>query len=121
MILLFPTFIILQVDSLKCLVTEFKPVTRSTNEVIIDNGTAWKWWPVSEAGEAELKECDDSWPVCRSIHIEPTPDPCIRNPSLPSCENRTIPCNPRFDPNCTRTTTTTTSSYGRGWYHCSSQ
>ena len=100
MILLFPTFIILQVDSLKCLVTEFKPVTRSTNEVIIDNGTAWKWWPVSEAGEAELKECDDSWPVCRSIHIEPTEDPCEFNRFDPICRNRTT----------TTTTATTTTT-----------
>ena len=99
MILLFTTFINLQVDSLKCLVTEFKPVTvRSTNEVIIDNGTAWKWWPASEAGEAELKECDDNWAVCVSRHIEPTEDPCYINPFDPSCGNRST----------TSTTTTTT-------------
>jgi len=96
----------LTVDSLKCLVTEFNPViNRVTNEVTIDNGTFWKWWPVSEAGKAELKECDDSWPVCASIHILPTRDPCDLDPLLPSCRNRTRPpC--RYHGNCTTTTTT---------------
>ena len=108
MILLFLFSINLQVDSLKCLVTEFNPVTNPrTNEVTIDNGTFWKWWPVSEAGKAELKECDDSWRVCASRQIRPTPDPCFLNSSLPSCQNRPLPCIPGLDiPNCTEITTT---------------
>lgn len=100
----------LTVDSLKCLVTEFNPITNPvTNEVTIDNGTFWKWWPVSEAGKAELKECDDSWTVCASRHIRPTMDPCDINPTLPSCQNRTIPCISGYDPNCTTTTAPTTT------------
>ena len=58
---------VLLVNALKCFVTEHEPaIAYETNEVIIDNGTAWKWWPMSEIHKAEEKECDNDWATCVS-------------------------------------------------------
>ena len=102
-----------EVNSLECLVTEHEPeIDDATNEVITENGTAWKWWPMSEIHNAKLVACNDEWSVCRSRQLSDlttTRNWPIGRQFVP-ITNEPFPGPPRPFPDRPTTTSTTTAS-----------
>ena len=100
-----------EVNSLECLVTEHEPVIdNATNEVITENGTAWKWWPMSEIHNAKLVACNDDWSVCRSRQLSDlrtTRNWIFGRQNFPIFTDDSLP--PRPIPDWPTTTTTTTA------------